>query len=283
MTGEEFDWSWANEHDDWVPPPVDTSKPSVARMYDYGLGGKDNYPIDREAAERFFGLVPEARELAPANRRFLEDAVKWMAAAGIRQFVDLGAGIPTSPSVHETAWQLQPEARIVYVDNDPIVLAYNRALLGRDPRVLVVEEDLRRPDLVLAAACLGEHLDLTQPVGILMIAVLHFVDAKVAAPIVARYLDRAAPGSRIALTTLSSDGVDTSLMAQYQQLYEEASGVPLVARTRGQIVALLDDARGICLTDVWRSPRIALVGAVAERGAGADLPAAPDVREPSKG
>jgi S-adenosyl methyltransferase len=260
---EGTDWSWTNEHTGHVPPPLDLTRASIARMYDYALGGKDNFAVDRGAAERFFALVPDVRDLARANRAFLAQAVAAMAEAGIEQFLDLGTGIPTSPNVHETARRTHPQARVVCVDNDPVVLAHTRALLCGDPRLLVVDEDLRRPDQVLDAPGVAGMLDLTRPVGLLMIAVLHFVDLQAGAPIVARYLDRLPPGSMLAVTTLSSDGVDGALLAGYQRVYQDATGTPLVARTRGQVIALLDDAEILSLKDIYRSPRIALTGALA--------------------
>jgi S-adenosyl methyltransferase len=231
------DWRWLDEGDDWVPPPLDLSKPSIARIYDYWLGGKDNYPVDREVADRIAQIDSGGREGGRANRAFLVEVVQPMARAGIRQFVDLGAGIPTSPNVHETAWAIQPDAAIVYVDNDPIVLAHNRALMRADDRVVVLSRDLREPTAVLEDPKVRAVLDFTQPVGLLMISVLHFVEITAAPAIVARYLRDLAPGSQLAISAASSHGSDPAAVAQTRAAYSAAS---LVYRTHAEFEALFD-------------------------------------------
>jgi len=143
------EWAWVSGDDNWAPPSIDTSKPSVARMYDYFLGGKDHLAVDREAAEQFIQGFPDVPTAARANRAFLARSVLAMTEAGIEHFLDLGTGIPTVPNVHENAWAHQPGARIVYVDNDPVVLAHNRALLSGEARVVVSAHDLRDADAVL--------------------------------------------------------------------------------------------------------------------------------------
>jgi len=257
------DWGWLEEDDDsWVPPVVDHSKPSVARIYDYGLGGKDNYPIDREVADKFMAIVPDTRDAARANRVFLTEVVRSMAEAGIDQFVDLGTGIPTSPNVHETARTVHRDAAIVYVDNDPVVLAHNRALMREDPRTVVLAHDLRQPGTILQDRRVQKLLDPARPVGILMIAVLHFVEAAASPIIAGRYLRDLAPGSRLAISALSGDGVAPELLRQAETAYRAVSA-PLVYRTRAELLAHFDGLEMVePLRDVYRSPTAAVLGGV---------------------
>lgn len=133
-----------------MPPEIDTTKPSIARVYDYFLGGKDNFAVDREAAEAALKIAPDARDVGMANRAFLRRAVHYMAAeAGIRQFLDIGSGLPTQGNVHEIAQAVDPSCRVVYVDNDPIVLVHGRALLATNDVTTVIQGDLRRPEEIL--------------------------------------------------------------------------------------------------------------------------------------
>jgi S-adenosyl methyltransferase len=259
------DWSWVAD-DDWVPPPVDTSRPSIARIYDYGLGGKDNYPVDREVADRVLAVNPDGRAIARANRRFLVEAVQSMAEAGIRQFVDLGTGIPTSPNVHETAWAVRPDAAIVYVDNDPIVLAHNRALLRAERRVAVLAHDLRDPAAVMDDSRLRSLLDLSQPVGILMVAVLHFVDVASGPRLVSRYLLDLPSGSQLAISAATSHGLDPALVARIVAAYGTDAAASLVYRTRAEIQALFDPLEMVSpLDDVFRSAHGAMLGGIGRK------------------
>src|SRR5690242_1194680 len=171
----EIDWAWTADDSDWSPPQIDTERPSAARMYDYALGGKDNFDVDRAAVESVGEILPEFRQVALANRGFLVRAVNTLADLGIDQFIDLGTGIPTSPNVHEIAQNVHPHAKVVYVDNDPIVMAHNRALRSRWPGVLTVLRDLREPASVMDSPEVRNHLDFDRPIGLLFVAVLHFV------------------------------------------------------------------------------------------------------------
>ncbi|TWG12538.1 SAM-dependent methyltransferase [Actinoplanes teichomyceticus] len=156
---------------------IDTSVAHPARRYDYLLGGKDNFQADRQSAHEIEKRHPTARLSAQENRFFMHRAVRFMAREGIRQFLDIGTGIPTSPNTHEIAQETDPAARIVYVDNDPLVLVHARALLTgtEQGRTTYIQADLRRPDAILADDDLRATLDLTRPVGLLLIAVLHFI------------------------------------------------------------------------------------------------------------
>jgi len=171
-TGAEGSESTSESGADW--PVVDTTTAHPARIYDYLLGGKDNFEVDRAAAERFTEMDPRVRAGALANRKFMVTAVRGMTAVlGLRQFLDLGSGVPTSPNVHEVAQEFAPESRVVYVDHDPVVITHARALLDstRQGATAYIEADLRNLDAILVRA--ADTLDLTQPVGVIILAVLH--------------------------------------------------------------------------------------------------------------
>ena len=215
-----------------APDAWDNTGPSVpnsARMYDYYLGGTDNFPVDREAAERAVAAMPAIPVLARANRAFLVDAVGKMAAAGVSQFLDIGSGLPTSPNVHEVARKAVPDARVVYVDYDPVVVLHSQAR-RRVPGTAAVRADVRSPEAVFAAPEVGELIDFDQPCGVLMMSVLHFVGGDIA-PLVARYTDRLAPGSYLALSHVVTDGAAESAVTGVQEAYEASPTDPAVRST----------------------------------------------------
>lgn len=220
---------------------VDPALPNVARTYDYFLGGKDNFAADRAAGERILQASPEVRSTLRANRSFLGRVVRYLAGeAGISQFLDLGTGLPTAQNVHQVAQGANPSARVVYVDSDPVVLAHARAILADEEDTAVVGADLRRPAAVLNDPELVRLLDLGRPVAMLMIAVLHFVpEEDNAAEIVARYREALAPGSYVAMSLGTSDGVDPAKIADAQRVYRSASA-QLTYRSRAQIEQLFD-------------------------------------------
>lgn len=191
-----------------MPPEIDTTKPSIARVYDYFLGGKDNFAVDREAAEAALKIAPDARDVGMANRAFLRRAVHYMAAeAGIRQFLDLGSGLPTQGNVHEIAQAIAPEARVVYVDNDPVVLAHGRALLATNDVTTVVDGDIRRPAEILENPEVLEFIDFSKPVGMLLVSVLHHVnDDEDPEGIMKRFRSVLAPGSHLAIVHFHNPG-----------------------------------------------------------------------------
>lgn len=235
----EFDWRWVDEEEAWVPPAVDPSVPSVARMYDYYLGGKDNFAVDRVAAQKVLQAAPDSRSLARANRGFLESAVTTMTAAGVRQFIDFGTGIPTSPNVHEIAHREQPDAHVVYLDNDPMVLVYGRALLAGNSGVACLPHDLRQPGAVLGDPVVRALIDFDRPVGLLFVAVLHFVRHAIAPEIVARYRSVLSSGSYLAVSGACRDGLDPGVVRQIEDQYA-GSSAPIVFRTGIQIEQLFD-------------------------------------------
>jgi hypothetical protein len=221
----------------------DVAMPHPARMYDYYLGGKDNFAADREAAEQAMSLVPHSREVAWANRQFLVRAVGVMARAGIDQFIDLGTGFPTSPNVHEVAREILPDARIVYVDNDPVVATHNRALLAKDRGVLVVEADICDHQAILQSQAVGALLDFARPVGVLFAAVLHFItDEERPGEIVSAFRWCMAPGSMIAVSHITGDGTPAAVVRRIQEAYRGASA-PAVFRSMADIGRFFGDFR----------------------------------------
>ncbi|QZY19117.1 SAM-dependent methyltransferase [Streptomyces decoyicus] len=189
------------EHSGFSAEEIDTSRPHPARMYDYYLGGWDNYEVDRVAAERVIEVHPQVRHSARANRAFLRRAVRELVTGGIRQIIDIGTGIPTSPNTHEMARETAPETRVVYVDNDPIVATHAGARLTNTERTGFVLGDVRDPKAVLDHPTVRELIDFDQPVALLLVAVLHFIrDDEDPAGIVAALADALPAGSHLVLS-----------------------------------------------------------------------------------
>jgi hypothetical protein len=199
-------------------PTFDTSVAHIARVYDYWLGGKDNYAADRAAGEAALQAYPDLVSSVRANRAFLARVVRYLAAeAGIRQFLDIGTGIPTANNTHEVAQSVAPESRVVYVDNDPIVLSHARALLTSNPvgSTDYIDADLRDTDRILAEA--ARTLDFSRPVAVMLIAILHLIgDEDDPAAIVARVLDAVPPGSYLAISHVASD-IEPEKMAEMRE------------------------------------------------------------------
>jgi hypothetical protein len=178
----------------------DPTRPNVARVYDCLLGGKTNFAVDRDEAARLLKAYPLLGELARENRQFLARAVTCVARQGVTQFIDVGAGLPTSPNTHEIAHQANPAARVAYVDNDPLVITHARCLLAKSPGVVAVPGDLRDPDAILGSPALAGLIDLAEPVCVLLAAVLHFLDTPTAAKVTAAFTRAMAPGSYLVLS-----------------------------------------------------------------------------------
>jgi len=241
-------WAWVHdkpasgsEFD--VPGVVDTRTPNIARVYDYWLGGKDHFAADRNLGDRIREAVPGIADGVRANRAFLARAVSELARAGVDQFLDLGAGIPTSPNVHEIAQVVDPGARVLYVDNDPVVLANARALLAVDRTIRVVSGDLRDPASVLGHQAVLEHLDWDRPVAVLLVAVLHFLgDTEAAALLDAVAEALRGAGGVIVVSHVTpvdrADAAGAERMDEAVALYNAQAG-RLVPRTREQLEALL--------------------------------------------
>jgi hypothetical protein len=220
-----------------IDPGIDPGVPSPARIYDYCLGGKDNFAADREAAEKALSLVPQGREVARSNRRFLIRAVRYMASHGVAQFIDLGTGFPTPPSVHETAAALVDGPRVVYFDNDPMVTCHNRALLAGDQDgVAVLHGDIRCPGQILKQDDLWKTIDFGRPVGVLLVAVLHFIPGEDDPQgSVSAFCSLMAPVSFLAISHITSDGTGPAMMAANRGVpdSQRACGVPEPGRDRG--------------------------------------------------
>jgi hypothetical protein len=226
---------------DRVPQGINTSVAHPARVYDYWLGGKDNFPADRALAEHIMEAIPTMRAMAAANRAFLSRAVQYLAGeAGIRQFLDMGTGIPTSPNVHEVAQAVAPDAKVVYVDNDPIVLAHARALLTSQDvgETAFILGDLRQPKAILEHPTLHSTLNLSQPVALLLVAVLmYFRDTEDPNPygMVSTLLEPLPSGSYVAIAHPTAD-FNPEAMAVAAAAAEQ-SGVTLVPRSQAETEA----------------------------------------------
>jgi hypothetical protein len=226
---------------DHVPPGVDTTRPSPARLYDYYLGGTNNLPVDRELGDRLKAAVPDLEDGVWANRAFHQRAATWLAEeAGIRQFIDLGSGLPTRNNTHEAVHKVAPTARVVYVDNDPMVAAYAEQLLTDEGTTAVVTADLREPDTILAAPALRALIDFTQPVGLLVTAVLHFVaDGSDPWSLMARYVDAVAPGSYLVVSHFTADKLPPTQVQAGQDLYTSATE-NIYPRSRAEVARFFD-------------------------------------------
>lgn len=211
---------------------IDTSRPHPARIYDYLLGGKDNYQVDQEAGDALIAAAPEVRPSVRANRDFLHRAVRYVVGSGVRQILDIGTGLPTSPNVHETADQVAPGTRVAYVDNDPIVKAHADALLGRSGQTGVVLADLRDPRSILDHPGVRAVIDFDQPVALLLVAVLHFVtDEEEPHRILAELRDALPAGSYLVLSHATDDFAERS---EAQAVYNKASAT-MNLRSRSRI------------------------------------------------
>jgi hypothetical protein len=193
----------------------DTSRPNIARVYNYWLGGKDHYEADRVQAEQLLRIYPGIADAVRSNRQFVGRAVTWAAQEGIGQFIDLGAGLPAAPSVHETARAVLPGAHVAYVDNDPVVIAHASALLATDDSVAAIPGDLRDPGAVLASEDLTAVIDLRRPACVILALVLHFSDAATAREITAGYISALAPGSCVVLSVGGNDDPGGRAAATY--------------------------------------------------------------------
>jgi hypothetical protein len=246
-------------------PDVDTSRPHSARMYDYFLGGKNHFAADREVAEKVLATTPMARTSARENRAFLGRAVRFLASeAGIRQFLDIGTGLPTTNNVHEVAQAVAPTSRVVYADNDPMVLAHARALLTSSPegRTAYIQADLRDPGSILASPVLQEVLDFSKPVALMLIAVLHFIpDEDKPGEIIATLLDALPPGSYLAASHTTSEH-DRERWASLEEAYR-SGGIPGQLRDSDEFARLAFTGLqlvppGVRLVSEWRPEGTAL-------------------------
>ncbi|MEV6741832.1 SAM-dependent methyltransferase [Streptomyces sp. NPDC051104] len=227
---------------------IDTTKAHPARVYDVFLGGKDNYPVDRAAAAAALAANPRGYLDVRHNRDFLRRAVNRLAKEdGIRQFLDIGTGLPTADNVHQIAQRINPDSRVVYVDNDPVVLAHARALLtsGLQGRTDYIDADLKSPGRILEQA--AKTLDLDQPVALVLVAILHFVEDEEAYPIVRELMDELPSGSRLVLSHLTEDLNPENIRA-VQRTYTER-GFTFVLRSRDEVARFFTDTPGLTLDE----------------------------------
>jgi len=239
----------------WAPKDIDLTTPSAARMYDYFLGGAHNFGVDRDLARRVLAISPGTPMVAQANRAFLHRAVEYLSGQGIRQFIDIGSGIPTQGNVHETAQRVHPASRVLYIDHDPVAVAHSELILDGDPTTRVVQADLRRPKDILSSPQLAEVIDLSQPVAILMVAVLHFVsDDEHPGELIAQFREAVAPGSYLVVSHITDEG--RPLEGQrVKELYRSAAD-PITLRSRTGIEELFSGwdpiEPGVVWVPQWR-------------------------------
>ncbi|MCX4672036.1 SAM-dependent methyltransferase [Streptomyces sp. NBC_01381] len=226
----------------WAPQGIDITMPSVSRIYDYYLGGSHNFEVDRDAARRAMEFMPGLPKIMQANRAFMRRAVRFAVDEGISQFLDIGSGIPTFGNVHEVAQQADPDARVVYVDHDPVAVAHSRAVLEGNDRAGIVAADLRKPRDILGSSEVKGLLDLERPVALLLVAVLHFVeDAYDPYTAVAELRDALAPGSVVVLTHASYEGmpIPAEQAGQTVGVYKDIRN-PLIMRSREEIARFFE-------------------------------------------
>jgi hypothetical protein len=239
------------------PPEIDTSVPHSARIWNYWVSGRDNCPADREVGDQIEKIFPSIVAMARHDRAFLVRAVRYLAGeAGIRQFLDIGTGLPTMDNTHEVAQRVAPDSRVVYVDNDPLVLTHARALLASTPAGACdyIDADLREPERILEAA--SRTLDFSQPVALMLVTILlHIIDDEEAYAIVRRLVDRLAPGSYLVVVHDTAD-IHGEEIRRAMQFFMDQGGQPLVARSREEITRFFDGLElvepGVVTTARWR-------------------------------
>ncbi|HUN33187.1 MAG TPA: SAM-dependent methyltransferase [Trebonia sp.] len=207
-----------------APDGLDASRPSPARIYDYMLGGHSYLDVDEAAAKRIIRAVPEIRDTAWANRGYHQRTATWIARQGVRQFLDIGSGLPTVGNTHEVVKTIHPDAHVVYVDNDPMVELHSRAMIASDDTVSVLCADLRDPDSILTSDIVRELIDPREPTGIMMTAVLMFVsDASDPWSLVSRYVHAVPPGSFLSLTHLTDDSKPPAAAEGFRAVFDHAT------------------------------------------------------------
>jgi hypothetical protein len=241
---------------DWVPPGVDTRRANPARVYDYWLGGTHNFLADQDVARAIAAIEPNMREEVRANRAFLGRAVRFLAAAGIRQFLDIGSGIPTQGNVHEIAEQAAPGSRVAYVDVDPVAVAHSRAILAGNQNATITDADVREPEKILASDGIRRLIDFGQPTGLLLSAVLHFIaDDEDPWRITQTLRDALAPGSYLVLCHVTDD--QNSAVAQAAtKVYNRNVPAGIHFRSRADIRRFFGDFEivepGLVYMPEWR-------------------------------
>jgi hypothetical protein len=241
---------------EWAPASINLDQPSSARVWDYFLGGSHNFEVDRRVAEQAISFKPDMPDLARQVRMFLHRAVRTAAAAGIDQYIDIGAGVPTMGPVHETARETVPDARVVYADHDSVAVAHGRAMLADDPNAVFIQADARSPQAILDHPEVQAMIDFDRPVGVLLCSVLHFVsDADDPAGLVATLREAMAPGSYLIVQHASHDGQAGDII-QMLEMWNTNSPEPMYWRTHDRIEAFFDGFTlldpGVVQVQKWR-------------------------------
>ncbi len=246
---------------DVVPGEDRTRKAATAaRIYDYYLGGMHNFPADMEAAKQIIAQYPTAPAAARANRAFLRRAVRFLVDAGVRQFLDLGSGMPTVGNVHEVAQQAAPDSRVVYVDIDPVAVSESQELLKDNPLATAIRGDVRVPEEILSHGQVRKLLDFNRPIGLLMVALLHFVpDDDVAYGMVSTMVDALAPGSYLGISHMTAEGVPVSPdeAARGREVYRRHTATPIRSRGRAEVTRFFSGRvelvePGVVMVPLWR-------------------------------
>ena len=266
----------------------DVTVPNVARIYDYLLGGKDNYAADREAAEELLRVLPDAEVACRENRDFLRRTVRFAAREGVRQFIDIGSGLPTAENTHQVAQAVSPDSKVLYVDYDPVVVTHARALLEPRPNVAVLHASLQRPGMIVWSETAEKLIDFTKPVAILLAAVLHFIrDDEDPYGIAGVLKSVMAPGSYLVISHVTADSVSREETEAGLAVYEKASA-PVVPRRHDEVLKFFDGtelaAPGLVSISQWRSRRRHAGGPVRELNYGGVgcKPAPPEQPRPGR-
>ena len=242
--------------DPQTPPKIDTSVSHSARIWNYWLGGKDNYPVDQQVGDQILAFVPELVRSARADRYFLARAVRCLATQGIRQFLDIGTGLPTVDNTHEVAQRAVPESKVVYVDNDPLVLVHARALLTSSPEGACdyIDADVRDPGSIVRQA--ARTLDFGQPIAIMMLGIVNFImDTDQAVSMVRRLMDATVPGSYLVISHPTTE-VDAAPMTEAVRFWNQQGSAPMTLRTREELLRFFDGMEllepGVVTCSRWR-------------------------------
>jgi SAM-dependent methyltransferase len=246
------------ERPSWAPAGIDLNQPSIARVYDCALGGFHNFAADRAVVERVREVMPNALAMTRANRDFLTRAVRYCIGAGIRQFLDIGSGIPTSGNVHEIARELAPGARVIYVDRDPVAIAHSAAILRGDPHAAVIQADLRNPKQILDDPTVRGLIDFDQPVALLLVSVLPFIpDSEDPLGLVDQFVGALPAGSYLVLSHVTNDGPIGAEMDQVQSMYRQVVA-DVVSRPRDEVLSMFRGVElvppGLTWVAQWAQP-----------------------------
>jgi S-adenosyl methyltransferase len=244
------------EDESWAPPEVDVERANVARVYDALLGGSHNFAVDRDVASALTAIEPTARDAARANRAFLGRAVRFLVDAGIRQFLDIGSGVPTLGNVHEIAQGAAPGSHVVYVDTDPVAIAHSRSILSGNDAATIVHADLREPESILTHPEVERLIDFDRPVALLLVAVLHFIlDEERPGDLVKQYAAAMPPGSHLVISHGTLDGRSSKVAEAVEKLYSRASA-PGRPRDHASVRAFFDGFEllepGLVHLPLWR-------------------------------